>query len=326
MTPSPRVIAVIPARTGSKGIPGKNLQEVAGRSLVARSVAVGLAATTVDAVYVSTDGDAIAAEARAAGAGVVRRPTELAGDTASSESALLHALETLDTPSASRTPGGVAGTAQPDGATPTGAPVPSSPAHPSSPEVLVFLQATSPFTRPDEVDAAVRRVLDGGADAVLAAAPSHAFLWRVDEDGSAVAVNHDATSRPRRQDRPAEYRETGAFYAVRVDGFREARHRFFGRVELAIVPARTAVDIDEPHDLALASALAPLVEDAPTPRAGGTPGSPAIAPVDPARSPLRDAGSRSRTRDSGPDGPVPHDHRTTDPHPARTSAAENGAP
>ncbi|WP_258371250.1 cytidylyltransferase domain-containing protein, partial [Curtobacterium sp. MCBD17_021] len=260
MSSFPRVIAVIPARAGSKGIPGKNLREVAGRSLVARSIEVALATRTVDEVVVSTDGDAIAAEAVAAGARVVRRPVELAGDEASSESALLHTLDVVSQDAA-------------------------------DPEVLVFLQATSPFTDPADVDAAVDRVLAGRADAVLAAAPSHAFLWRVAEDGSAIAVNHDAATRPRRQDREPEYRETGAFYVVRVAGFRQARHRFFGRVGLAIVPARTAVDIDDAHDLDLASALAPLVE--PEGRAPSTGASRSAAPASP----------------SGPTEPDP-----TDPH------------
>jgi CMP-N-acetylneuraminic acid synthetase len=255
MSSKPRVLAVIPARAGSKGIPGKNLREVAGRTLVARAVVAALATESVDEVVVSTDGDAIAAEAVAAGARVVRRPADLSGDEASSESALLHALDIIAT----------------DGA--------------AAPEVLLFLQATSPFIDPADLDRAVTRVLDGAADSVLAAAPSHAFLWRIAEDGSAIAVNHDAATRPRRQDRAPEYRETGAFYAVRVAAFREARHRFVGRVEVAVVPASTAIDIDEPHDLALASALAPLLAGEPVP----------------ARA-------------------------TPDHHPARTSAAENGAP
>jgi len=219
------VLAVVPARAGSKGIPGKNLRPVAGRSLVRRAVESARAASRIDDVVVSTDGDAIAAEARAAGARVVRRPAELAGDEASSESALLHVLDELS----------AAG---------------------EEPEVLVFLQATSPFINPADLDAAVGRVLDGHADSVFAAAPSHAFLWRVDADGAAVAVNHDAAVRPRRQDREPEYRETGAFTVFRSAAFREHRHRFHGRVELAVVDARGAIDVDDPSDLALASALA----------------------------------------------------------------------
>ncbi|WNY33841.1 NTP transferase domain-containing protein [Curtobacterium flaccumfaciens] len=111
-------------RAGSKGIPGKNLRTVAGRSLVRRAVESARLAASIDEVVVTTDGDAIAAEAVASGAAVVRRPAELAGDEASSESALLHVLDAISTP---------------------------------LPEVLVFLQATSPFIDPADLDAAVAR-------------------------------------------------------------------------------------------------------------------------------------------------------------------------
>lgn len=221
-----RVLAVVPARAGSKGLPGKNLRRVGGRSLVARAVDAALATPSIDTVVVSTDGPDIADEARAAGARVLHRPAELAGDTATSESALLHVLDVLEQ------------------------------IHDEVPEVLVFLQATSPFTVPADLESAVRRVLEGTADVVFAAAPSHAFLWRIGADGRAVAVNHDASVRPRRQDRDPEFRETGAFYVVHVEGFRRHRHRFFGRTELAVVDAATAVDVDDSADLAVAEALA----------------------------------------------------------------------
>lgn len=255
------VLAVVPARAGSKGIPGKNLRTVAGRSLVRRAIESALAAASIDGVVVTTDGDAIAAEAVAAGAGVVRRPVELAGDEASSESALLHVLDAISTP---------------------------------LPEVLVFLQATSPFIDPADLDAAVARVIDGRADAVFAAAPSHAFLWRTAPDGTAVAVNHDAATRPRRQDREPEYRETGAFYVMRTAGFLENRHRFHGRVELAVVDGAGAIDIDEEADLALAEALAETLAET-----------------------LAEALTEA---------PAPASTTTRDPSPTRATPAPNGAP
>jgi N-acylneuraminate cytidylyltransferase len=218
------VVAVIPARAGSRGIPGKNLARVGGRTLIERAVTSALRAQGIDSVYVSTDGDAIAAAAEAAGASVIRRPAGLAGDTTSSEAALLHALDALEA----------------DGV------------HPS---VLVFIQATSPFIEPDDLDDAVRRVQFGESDVVVAAAESHAFLWKPGPDG-AVAVNHDSSVRQRRQDREPEYRETGAFYAMDAVGFRRAGHRFFGRVGLAMVEPRDAVDIDTAADLELAGLLA----------------------------------------------------------------------
>ena len=88
-------VAIIPARGGSKGLPGKNVMRVGGIPLVARAVAAARAARTVGRVVVTTDDGEITRVAREAGASVVQRPADLAGDTASSESALLHALDAL---------------------------------------------------------------------------------------------------------------------------------------------------------------------------------------------------------------------------------------
>lgn len=217
------VVAVIPARGGSKGVPGKNVTEVGGHPLVARAVRAARDAERVDRVLVSTDDPLIASAARDAGAEVVHRPADIAGDTATSESALLHALDT----------------AAPDA------------------EVVLLVQCTSPFLTAGDVDAVVGAVLDG-ADAAFTAAVSHGFLWRPDGTG----VNHDPASRPRRQDRPVELLETGAAYAMRVAGFRRAGHRFFGRVvPVPVDPART-LEIDEPADLERARLLAPLIDHA----------------------------------------------------------------
>src|SRR6187200_2120080 len=92
---SPRVIAIIPARGGSKGVPRKNLRRVGGRSLVERAVEACRAARLVDEVYVSTDDADIATISETAGGNVIMRPAEFANDTASSESVLLHALDQL---------------------------------------------------------------------------------------------------------------------------------------------------------------------------------------------------------------------------------------
>ncbi|MGI3785941.1 MAG: cytidylyltransferase domain-containing protein [Janthinobacterium lividum] len=224
----PQVVAVIPARGGSKGVPGKNLRRVGGRALVSRAVDACRRAAYVDAVYVSTDDDAIAAEATLAGAGIIRRPAELAGDTASSESALLHALDVL-------AESGV------------------------RPDTLVFAQCTSPFLDPADLDRGVELVRDGVAGSVFSAVATYEFLWRSGPAGL-TGQNHDPDGRPRRQDRAADYRETGGFYVLDVVGFRAARHRFFGSVGVVVVPERSSVDVDTEADLEVASALAPLLD------------------------------------------------------------------
>jgi N-acylneuraminate cytidylyltransferase len=124
------------------------------------------------------------------------------------------------------------------------------------PTALAFLQATSPFIEPEPLARAVRRVLDGEADSVLSAFETFAFLWTADGD----AVNHDASFRPRRQDREPHLQETGAFYVMRAEGFAAARFRFFGRVAIERVAADRAVEIDDAHELELARVLAPVFD------------------------------------------------------------------
>ena len=223
------MVAVIPARGGSKGVPGKNLRRVGGRSLVERAVDACRSARLVDAVYVSTDDPDIARAATAAGALVIDRPVDLAGDTASSESALLHALDHLDS---------------------TG----------GSPEVLVFVQCTSPFIAADDLDRGIRLVTEGPADSAFSGVATYEFLWRKSRQPGVDGQNHNPRVRPRRQDRAPDFRETGAFYVMAVDGFRAARHRFFGRTEVVEVSELTAVDIDHEHDVMLATALAEVLD------------------------------------------------------------------
>ncbi len=216
------VVAVIPARGGSKGVPGKNVALVGGRALVARAVDAARRAELVDRVLVSTDDRLIAEAAREAGAEVVVRPAELASDAASSESALLHALDSY------------------------------------APEavVAVLVQCTSPFLDSSDLDGVIHPVLDGEADSAFTAAPSHGFLWRPDGSG----VNHDPGHRARRQDRAVELLETGAAYAMRVSGLRCQGHRFFGRVRPVVVDPSRTLEIDEPDDLARARLLSPLLD------------------------------------------------------------------
>ncbi|MFJ6677985.1 cytidylyltransferase domain-containing protein [Microbacterium sp. NPDC091382] len=224
-------VAVIPARGGSKGVPGKNVARVGGIPLISRAVHAARMSGVIDLVVVSTDDDAIASAARGAGARVVDRPADISGDTATSESAVLHALDALAA----------------DGI---------------HPRVTAFLQATSPFIPSDALAEAVALVRDARADCAFAARESYEFVWRRDADGAAAAIGHDAARRPRRQEREPHYVETGAFYVFTTDGFRRAGHRFFGRTEIVEVPEATSIEIDDPGQLRAAQALAHLVAPA----------------------------------------------------------------
>lgn len=235
-----RVLAVIPARGGSKGVPAKNLIPVGGIPLVSRAVRECRASRLVTDVVVSTDDQAIASAARQAGAEVVLRPAAIAGDTATSEAAVLHAMDAHEA------------------------------LHGAAVDVVLLVQCTSPFIVREDIDGVAGAIVENGADTAVTVAPFHGFIWR-DEDiadtgaGSrettgGYGVNHDKSFRPRRQDRPQDLLETGAAYAMNAAGFRKHQHRFFGHTELVRTDPARVLEIDDPHDLARARALAPLFD------------------------------------------------------------------
>ena len=221
MTAPRGALALIPARGGSKGIPGKNLQKVDGVPLVCRSIRAAQASNSVGRVMVSTDDDAIASAAKSEGAGVIQRPAGIAGDTASSESALLHALDILEKQGPLETE-------------------------------LVFLQCTSPFTTGAQIDAVLAALKPEHCNSSFAVTPWHGFLWRADGRG----INHDpGQPRQRRQDLEPAFLETGAIYAMRVAAFRHCGNRFCPP-SCPVVLEQVGPEIDTPDDLALCRSIA----------------------------------------------------------------------
>jgi YrbI family 3-deoxy-D-manno-octulosonate 8-phosphate phosphatase len=177
-------------------------------------------ARRIDKVVVSTDDPSIAEVAQSYGAEVSWRPLELASDTATSESALLHTLARL---SEQR----------------------------YEPELTVFLQCTSPLTQAEDIDATIDKLIEERADSALSVAAFHYFLWKR-AGREAHGVNHDKRVRQRRQDREPEYLETGAVYVMRTAGFLEAKHRFFGKTVMHEMPLERVCEIDELVDLEVA--------------------------------------------------------------------------
>jgi N-acylneuraminate cytidylyltransferase len=218
-------IAVIPARGGSKGIPGKNIKNLVGQPLIAYSIYAALQAQSVDRVIVSTDDQAIADISEENGAEVIWRPADISGDLASSEAALLHVLQELDEKEHYR------------------------------PDLLVFLQCTSPLTLPEDIDGTVQALLLAEADTSFAAAPFHYFLWSCDENGVVEGINHNKNKRAMRQQRGGQFIEAGAVYVMRVAGFLEKQYRFFGKTVLYEIPGERCFEIDDPVDLLIAEQM-----------------------------------------------------------------------
>jgi N,N'-diacetyllegionaminate synthase len=220
---SGRLLFLIPARGGSRRVPGKNLRVVGGIPLVGWAVRHGLAAArSLDGgphrVACSTDDEAVASAAESWGAAVIHRPAALATETASSVDVALHALDSLEVD---------------DGRF----------------EALVLLQPTSPLTDPADIVAAVARYRRSGGTPVVGVAPSHPATWHYAmpaADGPLVAATTVDG---------AELLLAGAFFVISPAELRATR-RFVqpGRALGHAIPAETAIDVDDERDLVAAEA------------------------------------------------------------------------
>jgi len=217
-------IAIIPARGGSKGIPDKNIKLFGGIPLLGHSIRHAVQSKLVDRVFVSTDSTKIAEIAAEFGAEIIQRPPEMATDTASSELALSHALESIKEQNI-------------------------------LPSKVIFLQATSPFRRSDDIDRALFRLQASGADSLVSVAPNHRFFWRKRPDGSAEPINYDYQHRPRRQDMLTQYIENGSIYIFTPDMFQRCNNRLGGKICVYEMDEITALEIDSELDFRVAELL-----------------------------------------------------------------------
>ncbi len=217
------IITIIPARGGSKGLPGKNIRELANKPLIAHSIINAKEAKLVDKVYVSTDDREIAEISREYAAEIIHRPDELAGDTASSESALIHAVEQIES---------------------TGVAI----------DLVVFLQCTSPIRTATDIDNAIRKVTTEKADSLLSVSPSHRFLWQ-EVDGVAKSINYDYRHRLRRQDMQPQYVENGSIYIFKPWVLKELNNRLGGKIALFPMSEAASWEIDSPLDFEIAESL-----------------------------------------------------------------------
>jgi len=221
----PRTLALIAARGGSKGIPGKNLLDLCGKPLLAWSVLQARGSPEVDEVVVSSDSAEILAVAERFGAVGVRRPDEIAGDTATSESAWLHALDARE---------------EAVGAF----------------DRIVALQATSPIREPSDIDAACAQYERERLDSLLTVCEVEDFFnWRLTPEGTAESINYDWRNRRRRQEIEKRYLENGSFYVFAPRLLRDTRNRLGGRIGLFVMERHKMFQIDRPEDVELCRAI-----------------------------------------------------------------------
>ena len=201
-TDKPHVVAVIAARGGSKGLPGKNIRPLAGKPLIAYSVEAAKASPYVDRVIVTTDSPEIAEVARKFGAEVpFMRPAELAQDLTPTEPVLAHAVEWLEREEGYRV------------------------------DIVVFLQPTDIFRKRTMIDETVKRLLDDPTlESAFVAYKTHKNFWRK-KDGQWVRMAPDLAYGPRQKKEPVYREDTGLACATRASLIKAGK-RLGDRVEI----------------------------------------------------------------------------------------------
>jgi N,N'-diacetyl-8-epilegionaminate cytidylyltransferase len=214
------------ARGGSKGVPGKNIRDLAGKPLLAHALHVASQVTEIERVFVSTDSSDIAAIAESFGATSILRPTELAQDDSPEWLAWRHAINWVKTEVGNF-------------------------------EIFVSLPATAPLRAAEDVTQCLSK-LDQDTDIVLTMTPSQRSPWfnmvKTDTSGQlSLLVGRDEIVR--RQDAPVGYDLTTVAYVSRPQFILEKARIWDGRVRGVVVPQERAIDIDTELDFEIADFL-----------------------------------------------------------------------
>jgi YrbI family 3-deoxy-D-manno-octulosonate 8-phosphate phosphatase len=213
------IVAIIPARGGSKGIPKKNIMDFCGKPLLAWSILQAKEAETISQVYVSSDDQRILDIAIQFGALPIRRPKELATDKAQSEPVLMHALDEVE-----RATGKIS-------------------------DLIVFLQATSPLREPKDIDGAVKRLTRTKSDSLFSMAVLEDFCAWTRRGGHLIGLTFDPLRRGRRQDRKPILLENGSIYVFRPEILRRYHNRLGGKISNFEMALWKSYEIDTIEDV-----------------------------------------------------------------------------
>ncbi|MEN1989186.1 acylneuraminate cytidylyltransferase family protein [Paenibacillus hubeiensis] len=220
----PTCLAVIPARGGSKGLPGKNIRLLNGKPLIVYSIEAALKSGCVTRVVVSTDDESIADVARHAGAEVpFLRPAELATDEAKSIDVLRHAVQFVEE-------------------------------NGQQYDCILLLQPTSPLRRAGDIKEAMNQFLQSGADSLQSVTPArtHPYLLRLRSDTGQMSPYVVAEAHARRQDLTALYELNGALYLMKRDLLIKQEQIVGASNQGFVMPPERSVDIDTLWDFRLA--------------------------------------------------------------------------
>jgi len=223
-------LAIIPARGGSKRLPRKNLLPIAGQPLISHTIGQALRSRAVARVLVSTDDEEIAEVSRHHGVEVIMRPPVLATDKVSSIPALKHVLQSLETAENYR------------------------------PDLVVFLQCTSPIRKDDDIDRAVEAFAAGDIDCMFSACRFKDYIWRA-VPGRLESLNFDYRKNWwRGQDFPPQFRSNGSIFVYRAEALKAAERIFFGRLSIYEMDYLSSFQIDTPEDFELCKSILELIK------------------------------------------------------------------
>ena len=220
------ILVIIPARGGSKGIPGKNIREFAGKPLIVHSIEAAMKCALVTRIVVSTDDDDIAEVAKAHGAQVIKRPSELAADTSLVIDAMRYTVRKVEEEG-------------------------------EEVDVVILLEPTSPLRRTEDIEKCIEVLLEDKADSAATftnADVSPNRLWRVTDDVVEPYIKGAIPWLPR-QKQPKAFELTGQIYALSkkiLFADEDSISTVSGRVFPVITPRETALDIDTELDFIVA--------------------------------------------------------------------------
>ena len=223
-----RILGIIPARGGSKGIPGKNIRDLAGKPLIAWTIEAALNSRVCERLIVSTDDPEIAAVAREFGADTpFLRPPSLSSDTATSLSVVEHALDWMNDTGKEKF------------------------SH------VLLLQPTSPFRTGEDIQNAVTIAKKTDAAVVSVCEPQHhPYLFKIiREDGTLGNLMPESTQSSRRQDFPPVYALNGVIYIISVNCLKKEKTFTPEKTVPYIMPPERSLDIDTPWDFFLAEQI-----------------------------------------------------------------------
>lgn len=221
------IVAIIPARGGSKGIPRKNLQMVGGKPLVAHTIEQALASEELTHVFVNSEDEEIRKVAESFGAKTLDRPEEFHHDNTFQEvdRLLMWCINHLEE---------------------TGLPV----------DVLVLIYPTAPLRKIRHIDETIRKITREGFDSALTLVEDSTYLWKTAPDGTAAPTNYDPAKRgPRQKENWNQWGENKAVYAMKRDLLMNTGCRLGGRIGYVPMSKLESVDVDLPDDLELVRKL-----------------------------------------------------------------------